>query len=182
MLTLTTFLQLVLAPLHVQKTHELHEILPESGTENHTSKVFIHFYFSLLSQLIEQKLANSFQTNPTLFKAFVFFINSSILSPHLVFLYNHNMWCLCTILITAMTHTHLLVFIDFLFSFVTKTPEFDNIDNVYQELIVSQYDCARMQANRMYSLNEVAECKNSAESLYIASATLPCSKKMIAPT
>ena len=40
-----------------------------------------------------------------------------------------------------------------------------------QELIVSRYDCTKMQDNRMYSLNKVAEYNISPENLYIAPAT-----------
>ena len=48
----------------------------------------------------------------------------------------------------------------------------DYTDNVSQELLVSPYDCTKMQDNRMYSLNTVAECKISPENLYIAPATI----------
>ena len=60
-----------------------------------------------------------------------------------------------------MTHTNFLVFIVFPFYFLANTLEVQNIDNVSQELIVSHYDCTRIQDNRMYSLNKLAECKIS---------------------
>ena len=71
-----------------------------------------------------------------------------------------------------MTRNNLIFFIIFLFNSSTKTLEVDNIDNVSQELIVSHYDCTKMQENRMYSLTKVAECNISPENLYIASATI----------
>ena len=67
-----------------------------------------------------------------------------------------------------MTCNNLLVFIIFLFNSLTKTLEVDYTDNVSQEIIVSHYDCTKLQDNRMYSLNKVAECKISPENLYIA--------------
>ena len=77
-----------------------------------------------------------------------------------------------------MTRNNLLVFIIFLFNSQTKTLEVDYTDNVSQELVVSHYDCTKMQNNRMYSLNQVAECKISPEILYIAPATITLSKKL----
>ena len=71
-----------------------------------------------------------------------------------------------------MTHSNLLVFIIFLLNFLTKTLEVDNTDKVSQELIVSHYDCTKMQDNRMYSLNKVTECKLSSENLYKAPAII----------
>ena len=59
-----------------------------------------------------------------------------------------------------MTHTNFLVFP---FYFLTNALEVDNIDKVSQELIASHYDCTRIQDNRMYSLNKVAESKISDE-------------------
>ena len=56
--------------------------------------------------------------------------------------------------------------------------EVDSIDNVSQELIVSHYNCTKMQDNRMYSLNKVAECKISPENLYIAPATITLPEKI----
>ena len=76
-----------------------------------------------------------------------------------------------------MTRKNLLVFIIFLFNSLTKNLEVDNIDNVSQELIVSHYDCTKMQDNRMYSLNKVAECNISPENLYIAPATITLYQK-----
>ena len=76
-----------------------------------------------------------------------------------------------------MTRNDLLVFIIFLFNSLTKTPEVDYTDNVSQELIVSHYDCTKMQDNRMYLLNKVAECKISPENLYIAPATITLYQK-----
>ena len=70
-----------------------------------------------------------------------------------------------------MTRNNLLVLIIFLTNSLTKTPEVDNIDNVSQELIVSHYDCTKLQDNRIYSLNKVAECNISPENLYVAPAT-----------
>ena len=111
-----------------------------------------------------------------------------------MFLYKYNIWCFYTsttsgvfvqsphlvffiFLKTAMTRNNLLVFIIFLFTSSTKSLEVDNIDNVSQELIVSHYDCTKMQDNRMYSLNKVAECKISPENLYIAPATVTLYQK-----
>ena len=76
-----------------------------------------------------------------------------------------------------MTRNNLLVFIIFLLNSLTKTFEVDNIDNVSQELIVSHYDCTKMQDNRKYSLNKVVECKISPENLYIAPATFTLYQK-----
>ena len=76
-----------------------------------------------------------------------------------------------------MTRNNLLVFIIFLFTSLTKTLEVDYTDNVSQELIVSHYDCTKMQDNRMYSLNKVAECKISPGNLYIAPATITLYQK-----
>ena len=44
-----------------------------------------------------------------------------------------------------MTRNNLLAFIIFLFSSSTKTLEVDYTDNMSQELIVSHYDCTKMQ-------------------------------------
>ena len=76
-----------------------------------------------------------------------------------------------------MTHNILLVFIIFLFNPVIKALEVDNTDNVSQELIVSHYHCTKKQDNRMYSLNERAECKISPENTYIAPATITLYQK-----
>ena len=76
-----------------------------------------------------------------------------------------------------MTRNNLLVFIIFLFNSLTKTTEVDYTDNVSQELIVSHYDCTKMQDNRMYSLNKVAECNISPENLFIAPATITLYQK-----
>ena len=76
-----------------------------------------------------------------------------------------------------MTRNKLQVFIIFLFNSLTKTLEVDYTDNVSQELIVSHYDCTKMQDNRMYSLNKVAECNISTENLYIAPATVTLYQK-----
>ena len=78
---------------------------------------------------------------------------------------------------TAMTRNNLLVFIIFLFNSLTKTLEVDYKDKVSQELIVSHYDCTKMQDNRMYSLNQVAECKIAPENLHIAPATITLYQK-----
>ena len=64
-----------------------------------------------------------------------------------------------------MTRNNLLVFNIFLFNSLTKTLEVDNIDNVWDELFVSHYDCTKMQDNRIYSLNKVAKCNISPENL-----------------
>ena len=66
-------------------------------------------------------------------------------------MYNRNIWCFCIILKSAITHNNLLV----IFTFPNSTLEVHNLDNVSQELIVSHYDCTKMQDNRMYSLNKV---------------------------
>ena len=76
-----------------------------------------------------------------------------------------------------MTRNNLLVFIIFLFNSLTKPLEVDNTDNVSQELIVSHCDCTKMQDNRMYSLNKVAECKISPENLFFAPATITIYQK-----
>ena len=76
-----------------------------------------------------------------------------------------------------MTCNNLLVFFIFLFNSLTKTLEVDYTDNVSQELIVSHYDCTKMQDNRIYSLNKVAECKIPPENLYIAPATITLYQK-----
>ena len=81
-----------------------------------------------------------------------------------------------------MTRNNLLVFIVFLFNSLTKTLEVDYTDNVSQELIVSHYDCTKVQDNRMYSLNKVAESKISPENLYIARLLSHSIKKIIEPT
>ena len=74
-----------------------------------------------------------------------------------------------------MTHNNLLVCMFFLFNFLAHTFEVDNIDNMSQDLIVSQNNCTKLQGNRMYSINKVAECKISPENLYVvpATSTLP---------
>ena len=76
-----------------------------------------------------------------------------------------------------MTHNSLLVFTIFVFSSLTKTFEVDYTDNVSQELIVSHYDCTKMQDIRMYSLNKVAESNISPENLNIAPATFTLYQK-----
>ena len=76
-----------------------------------------------------------------------------------------------------MTRNNLLVFIIFLFNSLTKTLEVDNIDNVSQELIVSRYDCTKMQDSPMYSLNKVVESNISPENLYIAPPTITLYQK-----
>ena len=101
-------------------------------------------------------------------------------SMHLYYLYLHlvkcNIWCFYTstassvfvqsphlvffnFLKTARTRNNLLIFIIFPFNSLTKTLEVDNIENVSQELIVSHYDCTKMQDNRMYSLNKLADAR-----------------------
>ena len=77
-----------------------------------------------------------------------------------------------------MTRNNLLFFFNFLFNSLTKTLEVDNIDNVSQELIVSHYDYTKMQDNRMYSLNKVAECNISPENLYLGPATITLYQKI----
>ena len=76
-----------------------------------------------------------------------------------------------------MTHNKLKVFNFFLFSFLTSTFEVDNTDNVSRKLIVSHYDCTKMQHNRMHSLNNVAGGKISPENLYVAPATITLYQK-----
>ena len=76
-----------------------------------------------------------------------------------------------------MTPKNLLVFIIFLFNSLTKTLEVDYTDNVSQNIIVSHYDCTKVQDNRMYSLNKVAECKISPENLYVIPATITLYQK-----
>ena len=76
-----------------------------------------------------------------------------------------------------MTPNNLLVFISFLFNFLTTTLDVDNIGSVSHELIVSQFDCTKMQDNRMHSKNKIVECKISAENLYVAPATITLYQK-----
>ena len=64
-----------------------------------------------------------------------------------MFVYDHYIWCLYIVLKSAMMHINSLVFIVFLFNFLTKTFEIDNIDKVCEELVVSHYDCTKMQDN-----------------------------------
>ena len=107
---------------------------------------------------------------------------------------NHNIWCFLRkttsdvfvqsqhlvffIFPNAVgTHTSLLVSFIFLFNPLTKTLEVDYTDSASQELIVSHYDCIKMQDNRIYSLYQVGECKISPESLYIAPATITLCQK-----
>ena len=71
-----------------------------------------------------------------------------------------------------MTHNNLLVFIVILFNFRTNTLEVGSIDNVSQGLIASQYECTKTQDSRIYSLDKVAECKNSPKNLYVAPFTI----------
>ena len=59
----------------------------------------------------------------------------------------------------------------FLFNFLAHTFEVDNIDNMSQELIISQNNCTKLQGDRMYSISKVAECKISLENLYVVPAT-----------
>ena len=75
-----------------------------------------------------------------------------------------------------MTHNNLLVFIVFLFSFLTNTLGVYNTDKVSQELIVS-HDGAKMQDNRMYSLTKVPEGNISPEKLYRSGYHYPLPKK-----
>ena len=198
-LILTIFSQLVLALLHARETLELYEIFLASGTESHTSKNSLIFYYLFL-YLITKTSKKTRQVIPNksyaiqricVFYTFIYLTTASGVSveiQHLVFLYIYNIWCFCTIttsivffifLKTAMTRKNLLVFIIFLFNSLTKTLEVDNIDNVSEELIVSHYDCTKMQDNRMYSLDKVAECNISPENLYIAPATITLYQKKL---
>ena len=77
-----------------------------------------------------------------------------------------------------MTHNNLLACIIFLCNCQTETLEVDNVDNVSQELIVSHYNCTKMQDNRMYSLNKLVDCNISPEKLYIAPATITLYQKI----
>ena len=70
-----------------------------------------------------------------------------------------------------MAYNSLLVSLILLFEFLTNTLEVNNLDNVSQDLSVSHYCSTKMQDNRMYSLQKVADCKTSPENLYIALAT-----------
>ena len=102
-----------------------------------------------------------------------------------MFLCVYNIWCFCTTTTSsvfhffkqAMTCNNLLVFIIFLFNSLTKTLEVDYTDNVSQELIVSHYDCTKMQDNRMYLVNKVAACKISPKNLFIAPPTITLYQK-----
>ena len=71
-----------------------------------------------------------------------------------------------------MTRNNLLVLIIFLFNSLSKILEVDYTDKVSQGLIVSHYDCTRMQDNRMYALKKVSECKISPANFYVAPATI----------
>ena len=106
-----------------------------------------------------------------LFNAVVIFIISSILPQHLVSVYTHNIWYFCIILKSVKTHNTLLVLTVFLFKFLTDTLDFDNIDKVSRELIVSHNDFIEMQDSQMHWLNKVAECKTSPQKIYIAPGT-----------
>ena len=55
-----------------------------------------------------------------------------------------------------MTHNNLLAVNIFLFNSLTKTLEVDNTDNVSQDIIVSLYDCTKIEDNLMCSLNKKA--------------------------
>ena len=70
-----------------------------------------------------------------------------------------------------MTHKNYLVFLVFSYSFLTNTPELDDIDNLSQELFVSHYDCIKMQGPRTYLLHKVAEREVSPEKKYTAPVT-----------
>ena len=65
-------------------------------------------------------------------------------------------------------------FILFLFPFSCASDDFDNVS---KNLFVSHYDCTKMQDNRMYSLNKVAECKITPENLYVTPATITLYQK-----
>ena len=106
------------------------------------------------------------------FNAFVLLIDSSIYQQNLVFVYNHNKCCFCIILLSTLTVCNFLVFLVFIFNFLNKTLEVDNIDNVLHKTIVSHYGWTKMQDIRMYSSSEVPECKITPGSLYIAPPTI----------
>ena len=53
-----------------------------------------------------------------------------------------------------------------LFFFTTTFASYD-FDNVSKSLFVSHYDCTKMQDNRMYSLNKVADCRTHLRILYV---------------
>ena len=106
------------------------------------------------------------------FNAFVLFIDLYIYQQNLVFVYNHNKCCFCIILLSTMTVCNFLDFLAFIFNFPNKTLEVDNIDKVLQKTIVSLYDWTKMQDIRMYSSNEVAECKITPGSSYTAPPTI----------
>ena len=60
----------------------------------------------------------------------------------------------------------------FTFSFAS-----DDFDNVSKNLFVSHYDCTKMQDNRMYSLNKVADCKITPENFNVTPATITLYQK-----
>ena len=53
----------------------------------------------------------------------------------------------------------------------------DDFDNVSKNLFVSHYDCTKIQDNRMYSLNKVADFKITPENLYVTPATITLYQK-----
>ena len=53
----------------------------------------------------------------------------------------------------------------------------DDFDNVSKNLFVSHYDCTKKEDNRMYSLNEVADCKITPENLYVTPAAITLHQK-----
>ena len=67
---------------------------------------------------------------------------------------------------------HFVLFI-FTISFAS-----DDFDNVSKNVFVSHYDCTKMQDNRMYSLNKIADCKITPENLYVTPATITLSEEL----
>ena len=114
-LTLLTFHQLVLALLHAQETQELYEILFASGTESHTSKSSLIFYYLFLYLIIEtsKKTRQVIPNKPYaiqrifIFYTFMYLTTTSGVSveiQHLVFLYTYNIWCFYSYTISSAFH------------------------------------------------------------------------------
>ena len=61
--------------------------------------------------------------------------------------------------------------------FPNNTLEVDNTDNVSSNLFVFHYDCSKVEDIRMCSSNQVTDCQNVAENLYMAPATITLYQK-----
>ena len=114
-LILTIYSQLVLALLHTHEAQELYEIYLASGTESHTSKFSLTFYYLFL-YLITKNLKKTRQVIPNksyaiqricIFYTFSYLTTTSGVSveiQHLVFLYTYNIWCLYSYTTSSAFH------------------------------------------------------------------------------